>query len=412
MTFIYSLFVNIYAGLIRIAAPFNRKAKLRVKGTKETLTRLKKLENSPAIWMHCASLGEFEQGRTVLELLKEQYKDYKIVLSFFSSSGYEAAQNTPLADQVIYLPKDSGMNARRILKMADFKAVIWVKYEFWYYYLKEIHTQKIPLYLISANFRKGQHFFKPYGGFFRKILRCFSHIFVQNNHSKELLQSINIQNVTLAGDTRFDRVRKILHTRKQYPLIEAFKGNRKIFIAGSTWPEEEHMLFEYINKSDLLIKYIIAPHEIGQKHIRHLQKLSKKKALLYSEADENSVQDAHVLIIDNIGMLSSLYAYGDAAYIGGGFTSGIHNTLEAAVFGMPIIFGKKYKKFQEAVDLLSIGAAFLLEKPSPELLQSHLERVILHEDFHRICSERARKYVEENEGAAQKILETLNPALV
>lgn len=406
MKLIYSFSILLYSRLVAIASFFNKKAKLRYEGVKESFGIIKKFNANNVIWFHCASVGEFEQGRPLIEKLKKEKPKYKIAISFFSPSAYELRKNYELADLVFYLPNDSKRNSKKLIKLLKPSIVVFVKYEFWHWYLSELKNNKIPTYLISGIFRESQIFFKPYGKFYRKILLNFTHLFVQNKTSSELLKSINIQNVTVAGDTRFDRVSELAKNKKSYPIIESFVNNNLVFIAGSTWKKDEEIIFNFINNTEKEnIKYIIAPHEISSENINRIKRTSTKKTILYSKANSSNVVDARVLIIDNIGMLSSLYSYADVAYVGGGFGAGIHNTLEAAVFGIPIIFGTNYNKFDEAKELLKRNAAFSINN-APEF-NFILNKLFSEADFREQCGEKASKYVKENIGASNKIFKVI-----
>lgn len=355
--------------------------------------------------MHCASLGEFEQGRPVLEKLKSQNPNSKFLLTFFSPSGYEIRKDYKGADWVFYLPMDGPQNAKRFLQIVNPSLVIFVKYEFWYYYLKTIKQQNIPFLLVSALFRENAGFFKWYGGLQRKMLSFFTHLFVQNESSKKLLDSIGfVNNCTVAGDTRFDRVIEIAENGTAIADIENFIGNNKSIVAGSTWPEDEEILKQTSDAiSNSSLKLIIAPHEINREHITNLQKLFPG-SILFSELKnyKNQSITGNILIIDNIGMLSRLYKYAYIAYIGGGFGKGIHNTLEAAVYGKPVLFGPEYQKFNEAVELIQTGGAFSISNTRDcitiiqKLLQSEKE-------YLKSCYS-AKEYVYSNKGATDKIL--------
>lgn len=358
--FFYDFFIHFYSFIIRLASLWNPKANLWVKGRSHfpVFNPEKK-----RIWFHCASLGEFEQGRPVLEALKEKFPQYEIVLSFFSPSGYEIRKNYPLADHVIYLPIDTQKNAKKLIQTINPALVIWVKYEYWFHYLSELKSNHIPVILISGIFRKSQPFFKSYGGFWKNILMCFNQIFVQDETSVELLKSIGITNTAISGDSRFDRVFTIANENKTLPEIAAFIKNDFAVVAGSTWKEDEALLEPFIqnNKS---VKFIIAPHEISPSNLNRLKE-KFKNAIFYSELKNNMTSTNQVLIIDNIGMLSALYKYASVAFIGGGFNkSGIHNTLEAAVYGKPVFFGPNYQKFGEAIALVEKGAAFSVKSSS------------------------------------------------
>jgi 3-deoxy-D-manno-octulosonic-acid transferase len=406
MKYIYSISVLLYKFIIQIASLFNTKASLRTKGVKETFSKLKSFQSNETIWVHCASLGEFEQGRPLIEKIKSSRRQVKIVLSFFSPSGYEIRKNYEFADLVIYLPYDTKQNAKKLIKLMKPDTVFFIKYEFWYWYINEIHKNNIPLYLISGIFRKNQIFFKFYGKFFIGILNKFSHLFLQNKQSKLLTESIQIKHSTITGDTRFDRVRQISETRRQLDIIASFKSDKTLWIAGSTWKPDEELIFDFIKKNENGIKLIIVPHEIEKENIERIIKLSNKKTLKYSEANSENVTQVDVLIIDNIGMLSSLYAYADFAYIGGGFGKGIHNTLEAAVYGIPVIFGPNYQKFDEAKELISRKAAFSIHSKADFLMT--IEKLIKDVEYRKTAGKQSELYVQENIGATEKILHQLN----
>ncbi|TKB98089.1 3-deoxy-D-manno-octulosonic acid transferase [Pedobacter cryotolerans] len=401
MLWIYNIGIRLYGFLLQIAALFNPKAKLFVNGRKDIWQQLasKTNPNDQPIWFHFASLGEFEQGRPVLETLKTNKPEQKIIVTFFSPSGYEIRKNYALAD-VFYLPLDTPKNAERFISIVNPQQAIFTKYEFWFHYFNELHKKQIPLYLISGIFRPNQTFFKWYGSFYREILTYVSHFFVQNKESVDLLKSIGISQVSLSGDTRFDRVYENAQHPKKLELIEQFCGDAKVFICGSTWLPDEKLLVS-LTKKHPDWKFIIAPHEIGQSHIQEIEELFPKAikfSILSSQFSENTPQ---ILIIDNIGMLSSLYQYGKLAYIGGGFGVGIHNTLEAAAFGLPVIFGPKFDKFQEAKDLIKIDAAKSISTES-ELLTA-FENFKANEE----ASAAAKKYVEQQKGATEMIIEKI-----
>lgn len=358
----YLLFLYSYRVAIFIASFFNKKARLWISGRKHLLQRLKQALNgntAPVIWVHCASLGEFEQGRTILETLKKEYPDFRVLLTFFSPSGYEIRKNYAHADWVFYLPLDTPYNARQFVQTVKPSLAIFVKYEYWYHLLHALKKAGTPTLLISALFRENAIFFKPYGGFHRKMLRCFTHIFVQNAESKNRLASIiPAEQITVAGDTRFDRVVQIASEFAPIPAIEDFTHQKPfVIVAGSTWPDDEKHLASYIKFNSLNNLLIIAPHEITDSHINEISTLFPD-AVRFSRLKNAPQSKGNVLVIDNIGMLSRLYHYADITYIGGGFNkSGIHNTLEAAVFSKPVIFGPNYEKFAEAKALIKNGGA-------------------------------------------------------
>ncbi|WP_367186198.1 3-deoxy-D-manno-octulosonic acid transferase [Mucilaginibacter sp.] len=377
---------------------FNNKANLWIKGRREQ--RVQSLESS--IWFHFASLGEFEQGRPVLEKIRLLYPQHKIVITFFSPSGYEIRKNTPLADAVYYLPLDTAKNAQEFISAIKPVMAIFTKYEYWYHFFNELHKQHVPLYIISSIFRPGQVFFKWYGGLHRKMLKLVTWFFVQDIASKHLLHDVGITNVTISGDTRFDRVWANAQQPKELPEIAAFKNGQKLFIAGSTWPADEKLIAGLITQHPDW-KFIIAPHEIGEGKINNLVNLlPKDTTITFSEISHLTSHISH-LIIDNIGMLSSLYQYADIAYIGGGFGAGIHNTLEAAAFGMPVIFGPKYDKFKEAKDLVELKAGFSIS--DVEGLQIVAGRLMKDEIFRRATAATTKDYVQQHIGATDAIMD-------
>jgi len=362
MLWLYNFGIFLYKIVVTVASAFNVKANLFLKGRKNLLKIIanKEFSKERPVWFHFASLGEFEQGRPVLEELKKNHPDTKIVVTFFSPSGYEIRKNYILADGVFYLPLDTRKNAAEFIRTVQPRMAIFTKYEFWYHYFKSLQDAGIPLIIISGIFRPDQAFFKWYGGFYRRILGFVTTFFVQNEQSVKLLKQLGLENVELSGDTRFDRVAENVLAPKQLPLIEAFCGSSPVFIAGSTWLPDEMLLKDLFQQFPEW-KFIVAPHETNAAHIQEIIKLLPL-AVRYTQLNSGlSGVDQQVLIIDNIGILSSVYQYGKVAYIGGGFGTGIHNTLEAAAFGLPVIIGPKYDKFQEAKDLLALGAAVSIQ---------------------------------------------------
>ncbi|MBB6274426.1 3-deoxy-D-manno-octulosonic-acid transferase [Pedobacter cryoconitis] len=399
MLLLYNFGIALYRMIIYIASFFNLKAELFLNGRKNIFNVIEKQIDTKQkhVWFHFASLGEFEQGRTVLEELKKNYPQKKIVVTFFSPSGYEIRKNYAIADGVFYLPLDTKSNAKKLIDLIQPEIAIFTKYEFWYHYFQLLQERKIPLLIISGIFRPGQLFFKWYGGFYRSMLNCVTHFFVQNTESVELLQGLNFKNVSLSGDTRFDRVAENVLTVKHLPLIEEFCGKAPVFIAGSTWPQDEQLVTALIAAYPQW-KFIIAPHEIGPAHIDQLLKLVPG-ALRYTQLNTKSPQpDSQVMVIDNIGLLSSIYQYGRVVYIGGGFGVSIHNTLEAAAFGLPVIFGPKYDKFQEAKDLLSLNAAITISSMAE--LSAAFKK--LQKDTN--AGPAAKKYVQDKTGATKQVL--------
>ncbi len=403
MSLLYTVGIQFYGFLILISSLFNSKAKKWVQGRKDLLINLEiAFEEKPkCIWIHCASLGEFEQGRPLIEALKKEKPNYKILLTFFSPSGYEIRKNYSGADFVYYLPLDSPYNAKKFIEIINPEFAVFIKYEFWPHYISTLYKKNIPLYITSAIFRKDQVFFKPWGKWMQSTLKKIRHIFVQDEESVKLLQSIGVNQVSISGDTRFDRVSSVLESPNSIPLINEFKGIHPLFIAGSTWPDDERILIELINHSDSS-KFIIAPHEINDKNINSfIQKLTKKALTLDNLTAENA-DDTQVLIINKIGILAHLYQYADMGYIGGGFGAGIHNTLEAAAFGMPLFFGPNYHRFKEAKDLVQLKAAFPIERKD-ELIKYYTS-FITNEALLAETSAKSKHYVAKNIGATQIII--------
>ncbi len=405
MTFLYNLGIYFYALATRVAALFNPKAKLFVSGRKNWKQQLESGVDSQAdyLWFHCASLGEFEQGRPVIEEVKKEFPQYKIALTFFSPSGYEIRKNYDGADLVAYLPLDTKSNVRYFLDVLQPRKAFFVKYEYWYNYIHQLKQRNIPLYIVSAIFRENQSFFKNslWGKWYRKMLFSFEHIFIQNEKSAQLLEKIGITNYTIAGDTRFDRVAAIARSAKKFENVEKFKGNSPLIIAGSTWKPDEEMLAAFINNSRG-VKFILAPHEVAPANINRIHQLLKKKAISFSKVQNTAIEEFDVLIIDSIGILSSLYQYGNIAYIGGGFGVGIHNILEAATFKLPIIFGPNYLKFKEAVDLVEEKGAFPIDDSNS--LNKALNRLLEDKNELANASGICQKYVEKNVGSTKVII--------
>lgn len=407
MRLLYDLGIRLYGALLRLISPFHAKAKLWTVGRKNLLYRIEQTieQGQKHIWFHFASLGEFEQGRSVLEQIKKGFPQEKIIVTFFSPSGYEIRKNTNLADYVFYLPEDTARNAKRFLDLINPKFVLFTKYEYWYHYFDELQKREVRLMMISAIFREEQLFFRPYGKFYRNILKKVSFFFAQNMDSVHMLKWIGITNAGLAGDTRFDRVVELPKEHRPIPEVEQFLAGRPTLVAGSTWPPDEENL-QSLSQNHPDWKLILAPHEIHSEHILQITALFPT-ALLFSKLQQHSpdeIQAAQVLIIDNIGMLSSLYHYGDIAYIGGGFGTGIHNTLEAATYGIPVIFGPRYEKFQEAIDLLTLAAGFSIGNASElEQVFDHLQ----NPENRNTAGETAAKYVQQRAGATQIIMKYL-----
>jgi 3-deoxy-D-manno-octulosonic-acid transferase len=379
-----------------------------VKGRKRLLEKIA-LEidhDADHVWFHCASAGEFEQGRPVIEKFKADNPAIKIVLTFFSPSGYELRKNYPHADHVFYMPADFPGAAARFVEYVNPRLAVFVKYEFWFNYLNVLYKKKVPTVFISSIFRKNQMFFQWWGSWYRRQLKKITYFFVQDKQSQEMLYSIDIRNVVVSGDTRFDRVFDISRNPASFGKVETFIQGAVIFMAGSTWPADDQLLVKIINQDNSELKYIIVPHEINQKHIEKLKKDLKKQVVVFSEYSDRDFKKAKVLIIDKMGMLSSLYQYASIAYIGGGFGKGIHNTLEAATFGMPIIFGPNYKRFAEACDLIGYGSAFSVNNDK-ELWDQCL-KLLGNYSLLKGTSEVSREYVSMKRGATGAILIFLN----
>jgi len=395
----------LYRAGIRIASLWNNKAKLWLNGRRHIFDRLStelRVHDSKIIWFHCSSLGEFEQGRPVIEKLKSQNPNLKFLLTFFSPSGYEIRKDYNGVDWVFYLPLDSKRNAKTFFDIVNPVLAVFVKYDYWHYYLNECKQRKKPLLLVSGIFRKEQPFFKWYGNLHRSMLNCFTHFFVQDKESLQLLKSININNATVAGDTRFDRVSEIAEKFTPIEEIEKFCDSSQILVAGSTWPEDEKLIKDAIGNFPGL-KIIIAPHEIHKEHIDQLRSIFPDEVLYSQLITQGSKPiNSNILIIDNIGMLSRLYQYATITYIGGGFNKGIHNTLEAAVYGKPVLFGPNYKKFKEAVGLIETGGGICIT--SSNELSTTLQKFISNKTELELTSEKSFDFVKQNKGATEKIL--------
>ena len=390
---------------------FHKKIKLFIHGRSKTFSEISKLKNFKTIWLHAASLGEFEQARPIIEDIKKNYPDYKILVTFFSPSGYEIRKNYNLADVICYLPLDSKSNARKFIKEVNPTLAIFIKYEFWPNLLNELKLKEVPTILVSGILRKKQLFFKSYGGFMRDSLKAFHHFFVQDENSKSLLSSINFDNVTVAGDTRFDRVSKILEQNNSLDFINEFKNDNYTIVAGSTWQEDEELLVDYINnKASEDEKFIIAPHNIKQEPILELQKSIKKKTVLYSQLRHDlNLKEYQVFIVDTIGILTKIYATADVAYVGGGLKTGLHNILEPATFGIPVVIGNKYNKFKEAVDLVKIGGCISI-KNKEEFSQTFIN-FKEEENFRKLTGVINKRYIKDNLGATKLIMNYLKTQL-
>ncbi len=403
---VYWCLMHLYYLGIFVASAFNAKARLWIKGRKKLFDKIKlelKNNNDSKVWFHCASLGEFEQARPVIETFKEKYPDKKIILTFFSPSGYEIRKNYPIADWVFYLPVDTPKNARKLVELFNPELTFFVKYDLWYFILRELHKKGKKIILFSAIFRPNQIFFNKIAGkWYGKVLFFFSHIFVQDKTSMHLLKRNGLKNVSIAGDTRFDRVVKIAQQFEHLPLISYFV-NDKTIVAGSTWEEDENLLAQYI-KEHPEVKLILAPHEVTAKNISRITRLFNGNHVKYSELSDpkSAPKDAQVMIIDTIGLLSKLYKYATVSYVGGGFGNGIHNLLEAIVFGKPVVFGPNHKKFKEALDLLYLGIGFTIN--DYQGLDKELSRLINDSQLRKEIEYKALRYIYNNTGATEKIL--------
>jgi 3-deoxy-D-manno-octulosonic-acid transferase len=398
MIILYTAGILFYDAILHVFALFNTKANLLVQGRKRTVRLIKNLNFSEqTIWIHCASLGEFEQGRPVIEALKKKDPNQKIILTFFSPSGYEMRKNYELADYVFYLPSDRPRLVKKFVKAINPRAAIFVKYEFWYYYLRCLHKNKINTYIVSAIFRKEHVFFKWYGVWFKKMLRFFTMLYVQDEKSAFLLNKIGIANHQVVGDTRFDRVYQIAQKANSYPLLEEFAKGHKVIVGGSTWPADEKLLAEYL-KVNKEVKLILD-------HIQQIEQVFDVPLVRYANMSEAEMNGVRVIIVNTMGMLSSIYQYGDMAYIGGGFGVGIHNTLEAATFGLPVVFGPNYKKFNEACSLIELGAGFSVNDQNS--FNKVTERLLQDSEYLNNCSNAAKTYIKSMIGATEKIADAL-----
>lgn len=404
----YDLLIRLYAGVLRLLAAFHPKARKWVNGRRQWRRQYARAfeKKNRVLWVHAASLGEFEQGRPVIEAFRAAYPTWQIVLTFFSPSGYDIRKNYPQADFICYLPADTRRNARDFLDLIRPDAAVFIKYEFWANYLAELKQRSTPTLLVSALFRPGQPFFRWYGGFWRQMLSCFTHIFVQNTASGALLQAIGMGNVTVAGDTRVDRVLQLAQQAPPNDIAAAFSGGQPVFIAGSTWEADEAVFLPVVQQAAFqAYKVIIAPHEPSERHLAQLLSRISRSTARYSQwHSSRQPPDPDILLIDNIGLLNTLYRYGRVAFIGGGFGSGIHNTLEPAAFGLPVIFGPKYEKFEEARQFVARGGAFCIR--NSEELAGILQK-LQDPAFYIQASQAVRSYLEENRGATDRVIRYL-----
>jgi len=404
MKFLYQIGILITALILPLTRFFSPKMKLFIEGRKQSFPILNEKINTSEnyIWIHVASLGEYEQGLPIMEAFKSQYSQYKIVLTFFSPSGYEIRKNNKIADITLYLPLDTQHNVKRFLYLVQPKMVFFIKYEFWPNYLHELKKRNIPTYLVSGIFRENQLFFKSYGSYYREALKAFTHLFVQNETSKKLLQTINFTNITVHGDTRFDRVAQIVEQVQPLNFIEQFKNNSTTIVIGSSWIDDENVYVSYINSSKN-IKFIIAPHNIKEEEISRLIQKIDKKVIRFSNYQGNDLATADVFVIDTIGILTQIYAYADIAYVGGAFKTGLHNILEPATYGIPVVIGPKYAKFQEAKDLVSLGSCLVVN--NAEELSSTFNNLILNTNLRKELGQKNQDFVLKNKNATQVVLD-------
>ncbi|MBI5914040.1 MAG: 3-deoxy-D-manno-octulosonic acid transferase [Bacteroidetes bacterium] len=406
--FLYNVVVGSYFLAIRLAAFWNEKTRLWVAGRKDLLTRLedeissKRIDNQPLVWVHCASLGEFEQGRPVIEKLKATQPETQVLLTFFSPSGYEIRKNYPHADWVFYLPADTAANARRFLEIVRPDLAVFVKYEFWYHYLHFLKKSEVPCLLISAVFRPEQPFFQWYGGLHRRMLGCFTKILVQDETSVRLLEKTTAVPVEMAGDTRIDRVLEIAKSPLDLPAVRLFCEGKNVLVCGSTWPADEAVLFSVFDDPLLADwKFIVAPHDVQPAHLQAIEQKIPVAPIRFSALKNGQVSTVRALLIDSVGLLSSLYQFGKIAYVGGGFGKGIHNILEPAAYGIPVVFGSNFQKFEEAKSLAHEGGGFSVENADGlKMVLGKLTAKAFYEDQ----SHRAAAFVSSNSGATQRVL--------
>lgn len=407
---IYNLIIFLYSSAVRLAALFSKKVALMYRGEKEAFDVLRKsiVKGEKYLWFHAASLGEFEQGRPLIERIRKEYPQYKILQTFFSPSGYEVRKHYKGADVVCYLPLDTPRNARLFVELVQPYMAFFIKYEFWRNYLNELDRCHVPVYSVSSIFRPDQIFFRWYGRGYADVLRRFTHLFVQNRTSVDLLHKIGIDNTSIVGDTRFDRVIEICGQAKELPLVDKFRGDSFTFVAGSSWEPDEDIFIPYFNTHPDM-KLIVAPHVIEESHLKQIERKLARRSVRYTQATEEAVHEADCLIIDCFGLLSSIYRYGEIAYVGGGFGVGIHNVLEAAVYGMPVIFGPNNRRFREAQGLLACEGGF--EIHGREDFNALTDRLVADGTFLKEAGKAADAYVRENAGALEKIMKTISGKL-
>ena len=408
MNLSYKISIYSYLMVVKIASLFNKKAKLWIQGRINIFEKIKQEINpqDKIYWFHCASLGEYEQGKPLIEKLKFQDKSISVMVTFFSPSGYEIKKDDPLIDYCFYLPFDSAKNAKQLIALVKPEKAFFIKYEFWFFYLKELNKNKVPTYLVSGVFRENQLFFKWYGNTHREMLHFFTYFFVQNEKSHQLLNTLGFTNIIRTGDTRIDRVYENSLNPKKLTLIEKFKADKKIIVAGSSWQPEEKIICDYISSSDKEFKYIIAPHNVNKSHITEIEKLlgDTTNYIKYSDATEENITQYTILIIDNIGILANIYQYTDIAFIGGGFKGALHNVLEPASFGNVVLFGKKHSKFHEAEELLNNNAAY--EVAYTDDLIASINHLLIDDNL-SITQNAAKNYITNGIGASDLIIEKI-----
>jgi len=404
MLFFYTLPIRLFALGISIAALFHRKARLWKNGRKQWRKNLKQHipPNQQIIWFHCASLGEFEQGRPIMEAIQKEKPDVFLLITFFSPSGYEIRKNTPIAGHVCYLPLDTRKNARDFLNIVRPKMAFFVKYEFWFHYLNALQKADIPIYFISSSFRPNQYFFNRTGRWTHPYLRKVTHFFVQNQLSKTLLESIGVTRVTVSGDTRFDRTAKLAEHPQPLPLIDQFKGNNRLLVGGSTWQPEELLLHALVKENLPDLKIIIAPHDISEAHIQAIENRFAGRCLRFSRANAENIAQLDILIIDSIGLLNKIYYHAEIALIGGAFGSGLHNILEALTYGVPVFFGPKTKKFPEAQQAIAAGCGFQIADETTFV--NEIKTLLASPEKLQDCSRKSRDFITSNAGATEIII--------
>ncbi len=404
MHFLYDILTHLSWQLLKIAGLLSAKLRLFVRGRKDVFSHLKDGigKSDRVIWVHTASLGEFEQGLPVIKALKEYYPGHKILVTFFSPSGYEVKKNSREADLISYLPVDTCRNARRFLEIVQPKVALFVKYEIWPNYLKELSEKAIPILLVSGRFTREQIYFRWYGGFMRKALSRFTHYFVQDERSAGLLNELGFSGITVSGDTRFDRVHEILERDNTLDFMERFKGDHLCFVLGSTWPEDEALLKELLPQAPTTLRIVVAPHDIKEAHLATLRDLAPGKTVFYSELGQQDPSGFHVLILDTIGMLTKVYSYADLAYVGGGFATGLHNTLEPAVFGIPVITGPQFQGFREAEDLVALGGISVV--PDGEIFTERVLELAGNREERKRQGGMNRHYIADRKGATEKVM--------